>query len=163
MGAADAAFSPLDEELELGTERFDPWVTESIALLGTVLPFGRVPLVLERLTRVPVRSETVRRVTEAIGRAQVGRETVEAERVRATLPLPTQGPAVQQLSLDGAMVPVVGGEWAEVKTLALGEVTTTTSRLHVARLKNRWNTEMWQPSTPPDATAIAVIVRRPTQ
>ena len=127
MGAADAAFSPLDEELELGTERFDPWVTESIALLGTVLPFGRVPLVLERLTRVPVRSETVRRVTEAIGRAQVGRETVEAERVRATLPLPTQGPAVQQLSLDGAMVPVVGGEWAEVKTLALGEVTTTTT------------------------------------
>lgn len=127
VGAADAAFSPLDEELELGTERFDPWLTESIVLLGTVMPFGRVPLVLQQLTRVPVKSETVRRVTEAVGRAQVGRATDEAERVRATLPMPTQGPAVQQLSLDGAMVPVVGGEWAEVKTLALGEVTTTTA------------------------------------
>jgi hypothetical protein len=114
--AADAAFSPLDEELELGTERFAPWLTESIVLLGTVMPFGRVPLVLERLTSVPVKPETGRRVTEAVGRAQVGRETVEAERVRATRPMPSQGPAVQQLSLDGAMAPVIGGEWAEVRT-----------------------------------------------
>jgi hypothetical protein len=124
---AGAAFSPLDEELELGTERFDPWLTESIALLGTVMPFERVPLVVDRLTRVPVTSETARRVTEAVGRAQVDRETVDAERVRATLPMPTAGPAVQQLSLDGAMVPLVGGEWAEVKTLALGEVATVTT------------------------------------
>jgi hypothetical protein len=28
-------------------------------------------------------------------------------------------------------------------------------------VKNRWKTEMWQRSTPPDATATAVIVRRP--
>jgi hypothetical protein len=39
----------------------------------------------------------------------------------------------------------------------------TASRLQLARLKNRWNTEMWQRSTPPDTTATAVIVRRPTQ
>jgi hypothetical protein len=37
------------------------------------------------------------------------------------------------------------------------------SRLQVARVKNRWNTEMWQRSTPPEATATAVIVRRPWQ
>ena len=30
------------------------------------------------------------------------------------------GPAVQQLSVDGAMVPLVGGAWGEVKTLAIG-------------------------------------------
>lgn len=124
MPPAAAAFFPLDEELELGTEGLDPWLTESIALLGTVMPFGRVPLVVERLARVRVKPETARRVTEAVGRAQVGRETVDAEWVRATLPMPSQGPAVQQLSLDGAMVPLIGGEWAEVKTLALGEVTT---------------------------------------
>jgi hypothetical protein len=41
--------------------------------------------------------------------------------------MPASGPAVQQLSLDGAMVPLVGGEWAEVKTLALGEVEQTTA------------------------------------
>ena len=39
----------------------------------------------------------------------------------------------------------------------------TASRLHVARVKNRWNTEMWRRPTPPDASATAVIVRRPRQ
>src|SRR5205823_14699540 len=29
---------------------------------------------------------------------------------------------VQYLSADGAMVPLVGGDWAEVKTLAIGAV-----------------------------------------
>ena len=96
-------------------------------LLGTVMPFERVPLVMDRLLEVPVGVETVRRLTEAIGRTRVALEDAEAERVRATLPMPARGPAVQQLSLDGAMVPLVGGEWAEVKTLALGEVERTTA------------------------------------
>jgi hypothetical protein len=122
---AEAAFSPLDAELELGTATFDPWLVESIVLLGTVMPFERVPLVMERLLLVPVGVETARRLTEAVATTQVQREDAEAERVRATLPMPLSGPAVQQLSLDGAMVPLVGGEWAEVKTLALGEVERT--------------------------------------
>jgi hypothetical protein len=125
VGAAAAAFFPLDEELELGTATFDPWLVESIVLLGTVMPFERVPLVMDRLLLVPVGAEAARRLTEAVARAQMHREDAEAERVRADLPMPASGPAVQQLSLDGAMVPLVGGEWAEVKTLALGEVEQT--------------------------------------
>jgi hypothetical protein len=124
---ASGAFSPLDEELELGPETFDPWLVESIVLLGTVGPFERVPLVLDRLLRVPVSVETARRLTERIGRTEEQREDAEAERVRATLPMPETGPAIQQLSLDGAMVPLVGGTWAEVKTLALGEVDQRTA------------------------------------
>lgn len=127
MPPAKAAFSPLDEELELGPETFDPWLVESIVLLGTVAPFERVPLMMDRLLRLPVSVETARRLTEAIGRTQEQREDAEAERVRATLPMPEAGPAGQQLSLDGAMVPLVGGAWAEVKTLALGEVEQTTA------------------------------------
>ncbi len=127
MPPASGAFSPLDEELELGPETFDPWLVESIVLLGTVAPFERVPLMMSRLLRVPVSVETARRLTEGVGRAQEQREDAEAERVRATLPMPAAGPAVQQLSLDGAMVPLVGGVWAEVKTLALGEVERTTA------------------------------------
>jgi len=100
---------------------------ESIVLLGTVLPFERVPLVADRLLAVPVSAETARRLTEAVGRARVDLEDAEAARLRATLPMPASGPAVQQLSLDGAMVPLVGGEWAEVKTLALGEVEQVTA------------------------------------
>ena len=75
-------FSPLDDELELGTERFDPWLTESIVLLGTITSFEQVPVVVDRLTRVAVKPETARRLTEAVGRAQVERETVEAEDLR---------------------------------------------------------------------------------
>jgi hypothetical protein len=37
-------------------------------------------------------------------------------------PLPPPGPAVQQVSADGAMVPLVGGLWAEVRTVAIGTV-----------------------------------------
>jgi hypothetical protein len=124
---ATAAFFPLDEELELGTERFDPWLVESVVLLGTTMPFERVPLVADRLLQVPVGVETARRLTETIGKVRVRLEDAEAERVRATLPMPASGPAVQQLSLDGAMVPLVGGEWAEVKTLVLGEVERATA------------------------------------
>lgn len=113
--------------MELGTGTFDPWVTESIVLLGTVMPFERVPLVVDRLLTLPVSVETARRLTERIGETRVALEAAEAERVRATLPMPERGPAVQQLSLDGAMVPLVGGEWAEVKTLALGEVEPVTA------------------------------------
>lgn len=121
------AFSPLDAELEVGPERLDPWLVESIVLLGTVRPFERVPLVLDRLLTVPVSVETARRLTEAVGRTRVALEDAEAARLRATLPMPANGPTVQLLSLDGAMVPLVGGEWAEVKTLALGAVEQTTA------------------------------------
>ena len=91
-------------------------------LLGTLAPFERVPALLAFFARVTVGPETARRLTEAAGAAQVALETAEAERLARELPLPPPGPAVQQLSLDGAMVPLVGGAWAEVKTLALGMV-----------------------------------------
>lgn len=41
------------------------------------------------------------------------------------LPCAPQGARQQVLSADGAMVPLVGGEWAEVKTLVLGQVSRT--------------------------------------
>lgn len=96
-------------------------------LLGTVMPFERVPLVADRLLTLPVSVETARRLTERLGETRVTLEDAEAARLRATLPMPASGPAIQQLSLDGAMVPLVGGEWAEVKTLALGDVEQATA------------------------------------
>jgi len=49
-------------------------------------------------------------------------QTAEVTRIEQALPVPPTGPAQQFLSVDGAMVPLVGGEWAEVKTLVIGEV-----------------------------------------
>ena len=49
-------------------------------------------------------------------------KAAELERLERERPPAGDGPAVQDLSADGAMVPLVGGEWAEVKTLAIGAV-----------------------------------------
>ena len=69
---------------------------------------------------------TVQRITEAAGAAYVVLQKAEVERIERELPAPPAGPAKQFLSADGAMVPLVGGEWAEVKTLVIGEVQPPT-------------------------------------
>ncbi|MGH2409815.1 MAG: family 20 glycosylhydrolase, partial [Chloroflexota bacterium] len=65
---------------------------------------------------------TVRRRTEAAGAAYEAAQTAEAVALERETPPAPSGPAVRALSVDGAMVPLVGGAWAEVKTLALGTV-----------------------------------------
>lgn len=116
-------FSPLDERLELlPGQRFTPRLVEGMVRLGAALPFGQVPALIAHFTGVRVGVETVRRLSEAAGAAQLACEEAELARVRDELPDAPAGPAVQQLGLDGAMVPLVGGEWAEVKTLAIGTI-----------------------------------------
>src|SRR5438270_17515 len=63
-------------------------------------------------------------LAEQTGAAQVEREEAMRQRLRREAPDGPPGPAVQQLSADGAMVPVTGGEWVEVRTIALGTVET---------------------------------------
>lgn len=116
-------FSPLDERLGLlPGHAFTPHLVEGLVRLGAALPFGQVPALIAHFTGVTVSAETVRRVTEAAGAAQVACEERELAQITRELPEPPAGPPVQQLSLDGAMVPLVGGVWAEVKTLAIGTV-----------------------------------------
>ncbi len=116
-------FSPLDETLGLlPGQHLTPRLVEGIVRLGAALPFGQVPALLAHFTGVTVGVETVRRLTEAAGAAQLPCEETELARIMREFPDPPAGPAVQQLSLDGAMVPLVGGEWAEVKTLVIGTV-----------------------------------------
>jgi hypothetical protein len=71
---------------------------------------------------VVVSAATARRHTEASGAAYVAVQAGEVERIeREAEPAPA-GPAKQLLSVDGAMVSLVKGEWAEVKTLVLGVI-----------------------------------------
>jgi hypothetical protein len=90
--------------------------------LGTWMPFERVPASLAFFTHTHASIETARRLTEGAGAALVTTETAAVERLERELPDEPEGPAVQQLSVDGAMVPLVRGEWGEVKTLAVGTV-----------------------------------------
>ena len=123
-----SGFSPLDEELALGPGAFSPFLRESIVRLGTRMPFEQVPSDLAFFTEVPVGEETARRLTEGAGAALLAVEAAELERIVTECRPPQAGPAIQQLSVDGAMVPLVQGEWAEVKTLAIGTVGTRRDR-----------------------------------
>jgi hypothetical protein len=126
-----AGFSPLDEELGLLPGPWSPHLQEHLARLGARLPFAQAAEEFTAFTQVPVSEATVRRHTEAAGAAYVAVQTAEVERLEqaaralspppATVPEPP-APDVLQVSVDGAFVPLVGGEWAEVKTLAIGEV-----------------------------------------
>jgi hypothetical protein len=87
-----------------------------------------VPEGLAFFTQVGIGEETARRLTEAAGAALLAVEAAELEDIVATCRPSQEGPAVQQVSADGAMVPLVHGEWAEVKTLAIGVVGTRRNR-----------------------------------
>jgi len=86
------------------------------------MPFARAAEVFARFTGVAVSEATARRLTEAAGAAAVAAAGAEAARLEREAPPPPPGPAVQQVSVDGAMVPLVGGAWAEAKSLAVGAV-----------------------------------------
>lgn len=120
--SAERAFFPLDEELALLPGSLTPNLQEDLVRLGTWMPFGRATQELQHFRGVAVSRPTAERLTEAAGAAYVAFQTAEVARIEQELPVPPAGPAKQFLSVDGAMVPLVGGEWAEVKTLVLGEV-----------------------------------------
>lgn len=122
------AFSPLDEELGLLPGQLTPRLQEQVTRLGTWMPFERVVVELDALTGAQVSAATVRRVTEAAGATYVAVQDAEVERLEKEVPPAPPGAAVMLASVDGAMVPLVGGEWKEVKTLALGVVREKTNR-----------------------------------
>jgi hypothetical protein len=86
------------------------------------MPFARAVKEVAYFRQTHVTEATVRRQTEAAGAAYVTVQQHEVERLERDVPPAPKGPAQQFLSVDGAFVPLVGGEWAEVKTLAIGEV-----------------------------------------
>jgi hypothetical protein len=115
-------FFPLDEELQLLAGHFTPSLYEGMTRLGTWMPFERAVKEVGYFLHVTVTEPTVRRTTQAAEAAYVAVQTAEVEQLERTLPPAPQGPAVQLLSVDGAYVPLVHKEWAEVKTLARGTV-----------------------------------------
>ena len=120
--AVRRGFFPLDEELELLAGHYTPTLYEGMTRLSTWMPFERAVKEVGYFLHTPVTETTVRRQTETAGAAYVAVQTREVERLERELPPAAQGRAKLFMSVDGAFVPLVGGEWAEVKTLALGEV-----------------------------------------
>ena len=88
------------------------------------MPFAEASEELTLFWGVWISEDTLRRQTEAAGAALTALEDEESARLERDFPAPLQGPAIQQVSVDGAMVHLVDGTWAEVKTAAIGTVTT---------------------------------------
>ena len=99
-----------------------PWLYENLTRLGTWMPFPRAAEMLAVFTRVVVSDDVARDRTETAGAAQVALQTAEVEQLERAAPPAPAGPDQQYLSADGAMVPLVGGTWGEVKSVVIGEV-----------------------------------------
>jgi hypothetical protein len=79
---------------------------------------------MAELLQVKVSPATSRRYTEAAGAAYETVQSDEVDRIEGSVPPAPTGAVKQMFSVDGAMVPLVKGEWAEVKTLVVGEVSS---------------------------------------
>jgi len=99
-----------------------PPLQAHLSRLGTRLSFGEAASELWHLKGVRVTAATARRRTEADGAVYATRQETAAMRMLTDAPPPRRGPATQQVSVDGAMVPLRDGSWREVRTLAIGTV-----------------------------------------
>lgn len=109
--------------------------------LGTRLPFAEAAAVLAETWGIAMDHETLRCWTERAGHLAETETDAAVAAWYATYPASPPGPDLQVVSVDGAMVPLQHGVWAEVRTLAIGEGTQDatgtpqTSRLsYVSRL-----------------------------
>jgi hypothetical protein len=117
------AFFPLDEELGLLPGGLTPRAEELLVRLSTWMPDESARELLEEVLGVQVSKATARRATQHTGEAALAVCEVQVQRLKQQAPQAPEGAQKQAMSGDGAMVHLVGGEWAEVKTLSLGEVT----------------------------------------
>jgi len=116
-------FSPLDEELGLLPGNLTPRLQEALVRLSTHIPsFAKAARELVWFTGATVHADTARQRTETAGSVLVAYETAEAARILHEHPAPPCTPDTLILSVDGAMIPLVHGQWSEVRTLAVGEV-----------------------------------------
>jgi hypothetical protein len=95
-------------------------VQEYLAYTGAHLPFAAAAAFLARLLKIRVTEATLRRTTERTGAAYAAVVEAAVEQLEPSAAPNAPGPERLQVSVDGAMVPLVGGEWAEVKSVAIG-------------------------------------------
>ena len=138
----EAGFSPLDQELQVPEGHLLPHAHDILVSMSSDLPFGRAVKQLERTLGVVVHASTARRQTLAVGERMLEVQNTQAQPLSAC----PEEPAAERMAMssDGSMVPLVGGVWAEVKVVAIGEVerrsrkgeeqTVTTNLTYFARM-----------------------------
>ena len=115
-------FFPLDEELGLLPGMLTPHGHECLVRLSSWVPFAKAAEMLEDFMGIRVSKGVSRRYTQAAGAAYEQMQNEEVERLEKEMPMAEKGADKMQISADGAMVPLLHGVWAEVRTLVIGEV-----------------------------------------
>lgn len=118
--SVEAGFFPLDQELQVPDGHLLPHAQDTLVSMSSELPFGRAVKHLERTLGVVVHASTARRQTLAVGQRVLEVQNTQAQPLSAC----PEEQAAERLAMssDGSMVPLVGGVWAEVKVVAIGEV-----------------------------------------
>ncbi len=92
--------------------------------LGAKLTFPEAAAFLARCTGTRLSPATLRRAAIASGEAVRALEAMQRGAISAgTAPSPPVPAELLQISVDGSMLPVVGGEWREARLAAIGVVT----------------------------------------
>jgi hypothetical protein len=102
--------------------RLTPLLQDQLTHLGSWMPFAKAAALLASFSHTSVSESSAQRLTEALGLAYQAVQQAQVERIERDWPVVEPGPDKLVLSVDGAFVPVLHGEWAEVKTLVVGEV-----------------------------------------
>jgi hypothetical protein len=103
--------------------KLTPQGHENLVRLGSWMPFEQAVKIYGDLMGVHVSRIVSQRYTEEAGAAYEEIQAEEVVRLGREMPKPQVGDGKRlQVSADGAMVPLVHGVWAEVKTVVIGEV-----------------------------------------
>jgi hypothetical protein len=90
--------------------------------LGSKMPFEQALEEIWDGRHIHLSEGTIRHTTHRHGKAAEAQMRREVERLETQAPLASATPGKLMVSADGAMVPLVNGEWREVKSVAVGEV-----------------------------------------
>lgn len=119
----DRGFFPLDEELQLWPGKLTPREHERLVRLAGWMPsFEKAVELFADFLGIEVGKITSQRYTEEAGAAYAALQEEEVADLERHMPPAGCGGEKMQISADGAMVPLLHGLWAEVKTLVIGEV-----------------------------------------
>jgi hypothetical protein len=115
-------FFPLDEELKLLPGMLTPYGHECLVRLASWMPFEKAVEMLDDFMGIGVSKGVGQRYAEAAGAAYERMQNEEVERLEKEMPPAEKSADKLQISVDGAMVPLLHGIWGEVRTLVIGEV-----------------------------------------
>jgi hypothetical protein len=119
-------FFPLDEQLGLVAGSLSPTNEQQLVHLTTWMPFERAVQMFQRFTGVQISEATARRHTYQVGEAALAVQNAQAQKPEPDVAGCADPEERLIVSPDGAMVPLVGGQWAEVKTVVVGKVERAT-------------------------------------